>query len=475
MQTTVGNIEKLARTVLSFASFKTTIYCHHDECIREAQITCDSERANISCSLFESPGCLVSSRHKCSTLLHAFEKLLCLLPGATIFPHTLRVEANGASADALTCELVAQAWSDMFDHAVESSASASREEVLKNNLWGKLVGGPKGVQKWNASPSAGAQLVDWNGSQLSKSQLEGVVLNDLKFHNADFSFANLKQSVLFRSQLSGTTFTGANLLKAKLEEAILNGADFSDCNLKQSKLKRAHMRGAGFRGADLRRGDLSWSDLRGADLSSAVTTDANFDQASYDETTKLPPHFAQWSRLRWMGSGPDPYQEALKVAFHGAGISSFEDFVALIKGRFETKCMNDAIKMLKKDRYQLFSHIEKTYLLGVIKSEKDPDVVYGCMLAESGEFVCGFEDLSLCDGSKHNEICKHILVLALGLARAKKLDLGTTARWIFAGKNPRKRGGKDPLAEVFLNYTLSDRSEIDWRPTETMPEDYYAF
>jgi hypothetical protein len=30
------------------------------------------------------------------------------------------------------------------------------------------------------------------------------------------------------------------------------------------------------------------------------------------------------------------------------------------------------------------------------------------------------------------------------------------------------------MGEIFIKYKGAEAGEVDWRPTETMPEDYYA-
>jgi uncharacterized protein YjbI with pentapeptide repeats len=475
----ITSIEKLEHAIVSLDSFRTSVYLEQNECIREALVTCEQKNTYIVSSLFESPGCLVSSRHKCNTLQEAFMTLVKLQPGAEIFHSSLIVDVNNQQGDEIIARLASDAWSAAFLQRLELSANdnSSRHDILKNNLWRKLSGGgAEGVKKWNARPLEGARIVDWSESNLSGLQLEGVELSDLNFDRANFSHANLNRANLFRCQLQEAIICGANLSKANLSEANLERANFKQSFMKQSKLKKASLRNASFDSADLSNADLSWSDLRGADLASAITTDANFDQARYDDTTKLPAIFSQWSRLRWNGSSADPYQEAVKTALSGARKTSFEEWLAFLQGRFEGKNISNALKMLKKNRYRLFAVVESTSFRGVIKSQKDPNTVYGCSLAESGEWICGTEDLMLCDSAKTNEVCKHILVLAIGLAHARNMDLAVIARWLFAGKKPNKRGDGSALAEVFLYYKASTANDlIDWRPTETIPEDYYAF
>jgi uncharacterized protein YjbI with pentapeptide repeats len=482
MLTSTQNIERLEQALASIDSFKCTIYFEQDECIKEAQITCEQKSKYIRTDLFESPGCLVSSRGACITVLDAFKSVANLLKGITIFPQTVVVESNNRAAADELYKLTRIAWCEVFECALAaddaSDPQASRRIILQSNLWSKLTGGAEGIQNWNARPAEGAQLIDWSGSKLAHTKLDGVNFPELKLNASDFDGANLSNAVFFRCQLSGATFRGANLSKANMKETDLEGADFTNANLKQTKLKEARLRKAGFAGADISRADLSLSDIRCIDFRKTVTTDANFDYAQYDETTQLPPNFAQWSRLRWLGSGPDPYKETIKGVLGDVGVANFDQFIAFVKGRFDNNRMNNALKMLKKERFYLYAEVTDHGMMGVVKSEKDPEVVYGCSLAADGAFVCGTENLKYCEGARwQGEVCSHVLVLAIGLARAKKLDLRTATRWIFASKQPKHSFNQDVLPMIFLKYKFftDGGTQIDWRPTETVPEDYYAF
>jgi hypothetical protein len=33
----------------------------------------------------------------------------------------------------------------------------------------------------------------------------------------------------------------------------------------------------------------------------------------------------------------------------------------------------------------------------------------------------------------------------------------------------------DTLSEIFIRYKGAEAGDVDWRPTETTPEDFYAF
>jgi hypothetical protein len=73
------------------------------------------------------------------------------------------------------------------------------------------------------------------------------------------------------------------------------------------------------------------------------------------------------------------------------------------------------------------------------------------------------------------DICKHLLVLSIGLVRANKMDAETAYNWIHATNSKLPQRNVDLVADAFIQYNGAQLGEIDWRPTETIPEDYYAF
>ncbi len=60
---------------------------------------------------------------------------------------------------------------------------------------------------------------------------------------------------------------------------------------------------------------------------------------------------------------------------------------------------------------------------------------------------------------------------------AGELDPATADKWIVAAndKNPRwNKTVKNHIADSFLRYKGVEAGTVDWRPTETIPEDFYA-
>jgi hypothetical protein len=131
--------------------------------------------------------------------------------------------------------------------------------------------------------------------------------------------------------------------------------------------------------------------------------------------------------------------------------------------------------MLKAERFQLFADVQESHLVGVVKSQSDPDLVYSARLDSNGMFACCTQNLNICGGLR-GAPCKHLLVLIIGLAQNDLVDPTTVDEWLDASRLVTKPElDKDSMSETFLRYKGAEAGEVDWRPTETVPEDYYAF
>ena len=53
-------------------------------------------------------------------------------------------------------------------------------------------------------------------------------------------------------------------------------------------------------------------------------------------------------------------------------------------------------------------------------------------------------------------------------------DPATVDNWVNASRRQKPAIDKDAMSETFLRYKGAEAGEVDWRPTETIPEDYYA-
>jgi hypothetical protein len=151
----------------------------------------------------------------------------------------------------------------------------------------------------------------------------------------------------------------------------------------------------------------------------------------------------------------------------------FETFLARLQKITEGGRLANALTMLKAERFHLFSQVQGDALVGVVRSQSSPTRVYSCRLAEDGNFSCCTQKLRPCGGLR-GSICKHLLVLIVGLARAGEVPLGTVDHWILASHQCSPVLDRDVMSDTFLRYKGAQAGEIDWRPTETIPEDYYA-
>lgn len=151
----------------------------------------------------------------------------------------------------------------------------------------------------------------------------------------------------------------------------------------------------------------------------------------------------------------------------------FDTLMERLPATVDTASLAKALQMLKADRFQLYSEVKDNSLVGVVKSQSDPNLVYSCRLNSHGAFSCCTQNLRPC-GGLHGKLCKHLLVLLVGLAKAGQLDPATAEQWVQASRSQRPVMDKDAMSETFLRYKGAEAGEVDWRPTETIPEDYYA-
>ena len=101
-------------------------------------------------------------------------------------------------------------------------------------------------------------------------------------------------------------------------------------------------------------------------------------------------------------------------------------------------------------------------------------LIYSCRLAKDGTFACCTQNLNPCGGLR-GKLCKHLLVLVIGLTRGEQLDATTVDEWVEASRISKPDLDKDIMSETLLRYKGAQAGEDDWRSTETVPEDYYAF
>jgi hypothetical protein len=151
----------------------------------------------------------------------------------------------------------------------------------------------------------------------------------------------------------------------------------------------------------------------------------------------------------------------------------FAEFMNLLTRKVPSTNLAKALAMLQAERFQLFAEAEVGSLVGVVKSQTNPDLVYACKLDSTGDYSCCTQNLFRCGGLQGG-LCKHLLVLVVGLTKVGKLHGAAVDEWVAASRSQRPQIDKDAMTAIFLRHKGAEAGEIDWRPTETIPEDYYS-
>ncbi len=361
----------------------------------------------------------------------------------------------------------------LADEQVKSEAKRGKPSPsqLRTELLEELLG-KGGVKKFNAHTQAEiAKAGSFRKTDFGGERLNAVRFPILDLESADFAGASLSKAKFEQCKCDRASFKKANLKTASLTTSRFNGADFADADLSRATLAGCSLRKAVFHNARLADANLTSADLTGVDLSSADLKDARFTGARFDETTRFPSGFQLPQDMDWRGKGANP---ALRVRRKKVGSLSMEEFMAHLGKSVDAQRLKNALKMLKADRFQLFVEINDDSLVGVVKSQRDKELVYSCQLTGEGDFACCTQNLNICGGLR-GALCKHLLVLIVGLVRSGRIDAAEIDNWIAASKAHRPQLDKDVMSETLLRYKRAEAGEIDWRPTETVPEDFYAF
>jgi len=153
--------------------------------------------------------------------------------------------------------------------------------------------------------------------------------------------------------------------------------------------------------------------------------------------------------------------------------ADFAGFMSRLARATDSGKLDKAMSMLKAERFKLFAKVAGDHVVGIVKSQTNPGLVYSCRLAKNGNYACCTQNLNICGGLRGSP-CKHLLVLIVGLAKAGELDATTAHDWTQAARGKKAELDKEVMTATFLNYKGAEAGEVDWRPTETIPEDFYA-
>jgi uncharacterized protein YjbI with pentapeptide repeats len=341
--------------------------------------------------------------------------------------------------------------------------------------WVKILSsGADGVKEWNqAQQVLCGKLKEWSNMELPGTKLAGLTMIGFHCKSANFASADLSGGQLRSSRFPNGNFIGAKLKKAQAQAAGFENADLQGANFTSAKLSGASFKKANCKGVNFAKAELNYVDFCGADLTDADLTGAVLEKTSYDEHTCWPKGFAPTLEMQWKGPGTSP------AAYHFAKTKKskkpldLESFMKRLQELTDQAKLDKALKMLKADRFKLYAQVTDAFLVGVVKSQSDPDLVYSCELAADGIYGCCTQNLNVCGGLR-GSLCKHLLVLIVGLANSGELDPNIIDGWVLLSQGQKPVLDKDAMSETFLRYKCAEAGEVDWRPTETLPEDYYA-
>lgn len=355
----------------------------------------------------------------------------------------------------------------------------SKQVEMQKQLAADLLGGPQGLKRWKYRSATDKKLAE----HLRKVDFSCVELNDVTFFSGSlcdfqesiFDSSTLINAFLGHCSLRGCSFRNAIMSAANLSESDAFGADFTGAFLKDANLSGANLIATRFPGANLTNANLSNADICRADLADAVLTDVTFTNTRFDEQTKWPPGFKHPADLVFCDTLNDKAPNALPAPGTSQSEMDFREFVSFIETELPVARADKAITMLKAESFQLFVEVNDDSITGIVKSQTNWELVYSCLLSRTGDYTCCTQNLRRCGGLMAGSLCKHILVLILGLAQSKQLDTRDVCQWILASKDKKTSIDKEKMSTAFLRYKGAEAGELDWRPMETVPEDYYTF
>lgn len=493
-------IGELAQLLQGIERFKGNMWVRlRDDVLHEAEITVDHKKPS-----FEETGCYINiywrnapgdglgfidltrgsaHRHE-KELPAAFAQIAELISEhSEAVLDTLVVHVNGKQikVDDPIYACSRASWAEAFGISGLQPINAQhdpitfRKEYLRSMLMSVMSQGSSALQSWKDLHKNEMKLTSLEDVDFRNLNLEGINLGKMPLRKCNFNGLQLNEMIFASSDVSKSTFVGCNLQKANFYCSRAECTDFSKAQLQGSRFLEANLKGAKFAGADLSCADLSAADLIGTDLSDCNLTNATFIKATYNETTKLPSgDFPQWCELKWKGKAADPYKASKKDAATALGVVDFPLFMQHLQKTIDKSRLSKTMSMLKKDRFQLFSDIKSDSVTGIVKSQTDAELLYACYLNAKGEFACCTQNLNACGGLR-GALCKHILVLVVGLTSAKELSPTDATGWVLSSTVEKPVLERERMTDIFLKYKGVEAGEVDWRPTETIPEDYYAF
>jgi uncharacterized protein YjbI with pentapeptide repeats len=421
-----------------------------------AKLSADVRKTNVYAgSYYQSPDSDAYDDVNANNLQQAILDLRARWPTGKLRLDSITAKGSQKLRGKALQQLAIAAWAEAFDikegtaeqlAQQKAGAAQERDELLKKVR-------KEGAKAWNKLESRVRDRLDLTGADLSNAKLN-------------------KLEMWGREDLAGANFSGSSLAGAQLWGAKLHNANFTGADLKKVEMARAQLQGANLAQADLTGAQLASAKLQGANFTGATLKGAALDGAQFDHKTVFPSGFKPSEKMVWKGEGTRPAAKKPPPA-KAVGSLDFADFIKALNRKVELARMEKASSMLKKEKFQLFAEVDGEALGGIVKSQTDKDLVYSCRLTSKGDFGCCTQNLNACGGLR-GALCKHLLVLIIGLAKAGQLDSATVDNWINLSRSQKPKIDSDAMSATFLKYKGAEAGEIDWRPTETIPEDFYS-
>ena len=378
-------------------------------------------------------------------------------PNAALRLESIKASGSRTLRGQKLMDAAVAAWAEAFGTAAPTpeELAAQREAMLaesireRDELMGKIRS--DGVDVWNSMDHRVRDRFDLRGIDLSRAELHKLGMSRRDLKNANFAGSKLLLGEMWSGQFQNANFSKADLTRCDLRNSNLEGANFTDADLSAANLCDTRLSGTNFTGATLK--------------------DTMLEKAQFDATTVFPIGFTPPDEMVWKGEGPRPGTKKVRAA--KAGSLDFETFIAKLGNKVEAARMDKAGSMLKAERFQLFAEVIDNSITGIVKSQSSRDLVYSCRLSSDGGFSCCTQNLRPCGGLR-GALCKHLLVLIVGLAKAGELDSATVDHWIDLSRVKKPAIDEDAMSATFLKFKGAEAGEVDWRPTETIPEDFYA-
>lgn len=346
---------------------------------------------------------------------------------------------------------------------------------VKERMMQALAYGADGVKTFNSWQHY-LKKFDFNFDRQDFSQhvLSKIILENFHLNGASFEGATLTNANLIGSICRGTNFKNADLSQSVCRNMDAPESDFYKANLKAVLAEGANLRNANLENADLTAAVFKNACLEGANLLNATMIGVNLEGAKINDSTKLPSGFVPDLSAVWTGTGPDPRMAAADPRLSENDVVDFDSFIKELWGRFETYGLERARGMLQADKFHLFADVGADSVVGVARSQSKPeDRVYACVLKSDGSWGCCTQNLRRCGAIRENAACKHIFLLLFVLCKTGKFEPPLAFRWLMNSKDKKDSIDKELMSKTFLRYMGAQEGEIDWRPIETMPEDYY--